>query len=54
MAQASHKFKARYTVSNTAIQMNRKEVTKTFMMILNRKNPLVSMVYTYIIQRCEG
>ena len=31
--------------------MNRKEVTKTFMMISNRKNPLVSMDFTKIIQR---
>ena len=34
--------------------MNQKEQTKTFMMISNRKNPLVSMVYTKIFQRLKG
>ena len=34
--------------------MTQKELTKTFMMILNWKNPLVSMVYTPIIQRIKG
>ena len=33
--------------------MNEKEVTKTFRMISNRKNSLVYMVYTKIIQRCR-
>ena len=32
------------------IQMKRKELTKTFMMISNRKTPPVSMVYTKIYQ----
>ena len=36
---------------NIRIQMNRKELTKTFMMILNRKNPFISMVYTKKNQR---
>ena len=34
--------------------MNREELTKTFMMIQIEKNPLVSMVYTQIIQRFKG
>ena len=35
--------------------MKRKEQTKTFMMILNWKNPtLFSMVYTKVFQRCKG
>ena len=33
------------------IQMNREELTKTFMMISNWKNPLASMIYTQLIQR---
>ena len=36
------------------IHMKRKEVTKTFMMILNLKQPLVSMIYVKLIQLCEG
>ena len=36
------------------IQMKRKELTKTFMIISNRKNPLVPMVYTKRTQRCKG
>ena len=38
-------------VIETHIQMKRKELTKTFMMIYNLKNPLVFMVYTKIFQR---
>ena len=34
--------------------MKRKELTKTFMMISNLKNPLVSMVYTKVFHRCKG
>ena len=34
--------------------MKRIELTKTFMMISNLKNPLVSMVYTNISQRLKG
>ena len=34
--------------------MNQKELTETFMMISNSKNPLVSIVYTKIFQRCNG
>ena len=37
--------------SYIGIQMNRKEQTKTFMMILNWINPLVPIVYTKIFQR---
>ena len=40
-----------------AIQMNRKELTKTFIMILNLKNPLVFMGYTKIFnmfKRCTS
>ena len=33
--------------------MNLKELTKTFMMISKRKNPLGSMVYTKIYRRCK-
>ena len=33
---------------NIGIQMKRKELTKTFMMIYIEKKPLVSMVYTTI------
>ena len=36
------------------IKINRKELTKTFMMTSNCKKSLVSMAYTKIIQRCEG
>ena len=39
---------------NIGIQMRRKELTKTFMMIPNWKKSLVSMVYTKIYQRCQG
>ena len=39
---------------NIGIQMNRKEITKTFMMISNWKKHLVFMVYTKIYQRCKG
>ena len=38
-------------IQNIGIQMQQKEVTKTVMMILNFKNPLVSMVHTQRIQR---
>ena len=34
--------------------MNRKELTKTFIMISKWKNPLVAIVQTKIIQRCKG
>ena len=34
--------------------MNQKELTKTFMMILNLKNPLMSMVYAKLFQRFNG
>ena len=34
--------------------MKRKELTKTCMMNSNRKNPLDSIAYTKILQRCEG
>ena len=33
--------------------MKRKELNKTFMLVLNYKNPLVSMVYTKLFQRCK-
>ena len=36
------------------IQIKQKELTKTAMMILNWKNPLVSMVFTKIFQRFRG
>ena len=31
-----------------------KGLTKTFMMISNCKNPLISMVYTQLFYRCKG
>ena len=34
--------------------MNQKELTKTFMIILNLKNPLSSMVDIQLFQRCKG
>ena len=34
--------------------MKQKELTKTFMMISNKKNTVVSVVYTQILHRCEG
>ena len=34
--------------------MNREELTKTFMMILNKKKPLVSMVYTKNMSALQG
>ena len=36
------------------IQMNRKELTKTFMMISNWKITLVAMAYAMIFQRFKG
>ena len=36
------------------IQMNQKELIKTFMMIRNRKKPFVSMVYITKCQCCKG
>ena len=39
---------------DTGNQMKQKELTKTFMMISNWKNPLVPMVYTKIYQRLMG
>ena len=39
---------------NISIQMKRKELTRTFMMISNEKSPLVSMVYAKIIQHCKS
>ena len=36
------------------IQMRRKELTKTFMMISNWSPNLVSMVHAHIFQVCEG
>ena len=39
---------------NTGIQMKREEPTKTFMMILNDRKPLISTVYTKVFQRCKG
>ena len=35
-------------------QINRIELTKSFIMISNRKNPLVTMVYTQIFQSDNG
>ena len=36
------------------IQMKQKELTKTYMMISNKKNSkLISLVYTQIFQRCK-
>ena len=34
--------------------MKQKEISKPIMMILNLKNPLVSIVYTKIFQRVKG
>ena len=34
--------------------MNQKALTKTVLMISKGKNPLVSMVYTQILQRVKG
>ena len=34
--------------------MKRKEITKKLVMILNRKNPLVTMVYLKTFQRFKG
>ena len=34
--------------------MKHKELAKTFIMILNWNNPLVSIVYTKYIPRCKG
>ena len=34
--------------------MNKKELTKTFMIISNWKNPLISMVYTKVFQHFKG
>ena len=42
------------TITSIGSQMNREELAKTFMMILNWNNPLVSMVYTKIIQCRNG
>ena len=40
---------------NMGIQMKRKELSKTFMLISNLKKPhLVSMVYTQLWQRCKS
>ena len=36
------------------IQMNRKELTNTFMMIFNWKNPFDLCGFYKIIQRCKG
>ena len=36
------------------IQMKRRELTNTFLVISNWKNPLVSKVYTKILQRFKG
>ena len=41
-------------IINTDIQMKQKELTETFMMISNWKNPLVYSVYANTFQRCEG
>ena len=38
--------------SRIGIQLKKKELTKTFMMIVNGKN--LSMVYTEVFQRCKG
>ena len=34
--------------------MQQKKLTKTFMMILNLKNPLISMVFTKILSGLKG
>ena len=39
---------------NIGIQMYHKGLTKTFMMVSNYKNPLVSMVYMKVFQRFKG
>ena len=39
---------------NIGIQMKRKELTKTVMMILEWKNPLVAMFFFKLIQRFKG
>ena len=36
------------------IQIKQKELTKTVMMISSLNKPIVSMIYTKLIQRCEG
>ena len=36
------------------IQMKRNKLTRTFMIISNSKNPLVSMVYTKLFRCCKG
>ena len=41
-------------IFNIGIQMKRKELTKTFMMISNWQNPLVSTVYKNIFPRSKG
>ena len=34
--------------------MKEKELSMTFMMVSNGKNPLISMVYTKVFQRFKG
>ena len=41
-------------IYNIGVQMNRKELTKTFMVISNWKNPLVSKVCMNVFQRFKG
>ena len=39
---------------NIGFQMKQKALSETFMMILNWKNPLFTMVYIKIFQRFDG
>ena len=41
-------------VGNIGIQMKRKDLTKTSLMILNRKRPFGLLVYITIFQRFKG
>ena len=39
---------------NIYIQIRRKTLTRSIMMISNLKNPLISRAYTHILERCKG